>query len=359
MHDAAVAFAEWCNEHGGIGGRDLVISDRDSRVLEYNSRILEACEQDFMLVGGGAVLDNADGGAREDCGLASIPAFVVTPEARVAGLQVQPVPNPVYSLNTGPYQRIAELYPDAIKKWAFMTGNLSTTLVIRDAAQEAAEDLGYEVVYNREYAVIGETGWRGFVQEMKDEGVLGLEFVGEPENLVTLQQEMATQDWYPEVIIEQTNMYDQIYLDGVGDATRNTLIRSGYHPFELADDNPATADYLELMERYNPDGKIAQLGTQSISAFLLFATAARECQDDFTRACILEAAAAQSDWTGGGLHVPTQPGSEEAPECFLLIRVTPGAFEYDEEATAPNDGLYNCSPGNVVELQNDYGVPRP
>src|SRR5690606_9254449 len=29
MYDAAVAFADWCNSHGGILGRELVIADRD------------------------------------------------------------------------------------------------------------------------------------------------------------------------------------------------------------------------------------------------------------------------------------------------------------------------------------------
>jgi hypothetical protein len=359
MHDAAVAFAAWCNEHGGIGGRELIVNDRDSAVLEYGPRIIEACEEDFMLVGGGAVLDNADGGGREDCGLAAIPAFVVTPEARTAGLQVQPVPNPVYSINAGAYRRVAELYPDAIKKWAFMTGNLETTIVVRDQSKEAAEGLGYEIVYDREYLAIGETGWRGFVQEMKDAGVLGLEFVGEPENFVTIQQEMATQDWYPEVMLQQTNFYDQIYLDGIGDRAGNTLIRGQYHPFELAEDNAATADYLELMEQYNPEGKVAQLGSQSISAFLLFARAARECETDFTRECMLEAAGAVSDWTGGGLHAPQDPGSDTVSECFLVVKVTADGFEYDEETTDPNDGLYNCVPENVVELEGDFGVPRP
>ena len=42
------------------------------------------------------------------------------------------------------------------------------------------------------------------------------------------------------------------------------------------------ADYLELMERYNPDGKTAMLGMQGLSALLLFATAANECGAELT-----------------------------------------------------------------------------
>jgi hypothetical protein len=359
MYDAAVAFAAWCNEHGGIAGRTIKIDDLDAKVLEYNARILEACERDFMLVGGGAVLDAADGTKRVDCGLAAIPGYVVTPEARVAELAVQPVPNPVYSLSAGAYGRVGELYPDAKERFAFLTGNLGTTVTVRDMNREAAEKLGFTVVYDAEYATIGETGWRGFVQQMKADDVKGLEFIGEPTNLVQLQEAMETEDWYPDVIIQQANFYDRTYVETIGDKAGTTLVRSAYHPFELAEDNKATQDYLDLMERYNPDGRVAQLGTQAISAFLLFAQAAKECTDELSRQCILDAAAGIDEWTGGGLHATQDPGGDEASPCFLLLRVENGDFVYDEEATAPTDGLFNCDPDNVVTLEEDYGVPRP
>ena len=318
MYDAGVAFAEWCNEHGGIAGRDVVIDDLDAKIFEYNARILEACERDFMLVGGGAVLDDADGTERIDCGLAAIPGYAVTPKARVAELSVQPVPNPVYSLAAGAYRRVAELHPDATERFALLTGNLGTTVTVRDMTRDALEQLDFTVVYSAEYATIGETGWRGFVQQMKADDVKGLEFIGEPTNLVKLQEAMQTEGWYPEVMIQQTNFYDSGYSDTIGANAGNTLIRGQYHLFEQADEHKATQDYLDLMEEYNPDGKIAQLGMQALSAFLLFAQAAKECTDELSRECILEKAAAVDDWTGGGMHAPQDPGGDEASPCFLL-----------------------------------------
>src|SRR5262245_42755696 len=88
MYDSAVAFAAWCNEHGGIAGRKVVIDDLDAKLFEYGQRIGEACEQDFALVGGGAVFDAQDNGARVACGLPNFPGYAVTPQARVADLQV-------------------------------------------------------------------------------------------------------------------------------------------------------------------------------------------------------------------------------------------------------------------------------
>ena len=359
MYDSAVAFAAWCNEHGGIGGRQVVIDDLDAKLFEYGQRVGEACQQDFALVGGGAVFDAQDNGARVACGLINLPGYSVTPQARVADLQVQPIPNPVYSFASAGYRWIKEAHPEATD-FGILWVNLDGPATIHAQTVETVEALGYDVVFDEQYRPIGETGWRGFVQKMRDAGVTAFEMVGEPENMVALQQAMQTEGWYPDVIHLQSNYVDQKFADeGAASMSEATYMRSVFPTFDMADEVPAMADYLELMERYNPEGKTALLGLQSLSAFLLFATAADECGADLTRACVLEAAAAQDGWTAGGLHSPQTPGNLEATECSLAIRATPDGFLYDEELTRPNEGIFNCDPANVTELTGDYGVPAP
>src|SRR5690606_35109923 len=211
-----------------------------------------------------------------------------------------------------------------------------------------------------QYRPIGETGWRGYVQKMRDQGVEVFEMIGEPENMVALQQAMQTEGWYPVATHLQTNFFDERFVaEGGSSVSEATYMASVFPTFDLADEVPAMADYLELMERYNPDGKVAMLGMQSLSAFLLFATAAKACGDDLTRACVIEQAAAQEGWTAGGLHSPQTPGNLEASPCRLAIRVTPDGFAYDEEMTDPNESIYHCEPDDVLELTGAYGVPRP
>jgi hypothetical protein len=359
MHDTAVAFAAWCNEHGGIGGRQVVIDDLDAKLFEYGQRVGEACQQDFALVGGGAVFDAQDNGARVACGLINLPGYAVTPQARVAELQVQAVPNPVYSFASAGYRWLGDKFPDA-RKLGILWVNLDGPATIHAQIVEMAEAMGYEVAFDEQYRPLGETGWRGFVQKMRDAGVTSFEMVGEPENMVALQQAMQTEGWYPDFIHLQPNYYDAKYgeegADSVSDAT---YMRSPFPTFEMADEVPAMADYLALMERYNPEGKTAMLGMQGLSAFLLFATAANACGPELTRACVLEQAAAQQGWTAGGLHSPQTPGNLVATQCSLAIQVTQDGFRYDEELTQPNEGIYNCDPGNVITLTDDYGVPQP
>jgi hypothetical protein len=74
---------------------------------------------------------------------------------------------------------------------------------------------------------------------------------------------------------------------------------------------------------------------------------------------VLDNAAATTGWTAGGLHAPTDPVGDQPPACSILVKFTTDGWTYDEEATEPTEGIYNCSEDNVIELQNDYGVPRP
>jgi hypothetical protein len=359
MYDAAVAFAAWCNEHGGIGGRQVVIDDLDAKLFEYGARIDEACERDFALVGGGGVFDAQDGGARVACGLINIPGYGVTPQARVGELQVQPVPNPVYSVAAHGYRWLLDAHPD-VTKVGFLWVNLDGPATIHQQTVEMAEQMGLEVVFDEQYKPLGETGWRGFVQKMREADVQAFEIIGEPENMVLLQEAMKVEGWYPTFTVLQPNYFDAKYAEeGADSVSEATYMRSPFPTFDMADEVPAMADYLQLMERYNPDGKTAMLGMQATSGFLLFATAANACGADLTRQCVLDQAAAQDGWTAGGLHSEQTPGNLVATECSLAIQVTPDGFVYGEDLTGPNEGIYNCDPANVVELQDDYGVPKP
>ena len=132
----------------------------------------------------------------------------------------------------------------------------------------------------------------------------------------------------------------------------------GFVPFEKASENKATQDYLDIMKQYNPSGKVAALGLQAASSFLLFAKAATDCGANLTRTCLMDKAKAVTSWTGGGLHGESSPGTNTPTSCFLVMKASASGFEYDQAATAPTKGLFNCDPSNTIELKNDYGVPQ-
>ena len=165
-----------------------------------------------------------------------------------------------------------------------------------------------------------------------------------------LLEAMEAVGYRPTIMLENANFYDTTFVETAGDIAQNTLVRVQFTPFELADTNPATADYLEMMERYNPDGKVALLGMQATSALLLFAQSAAACGSELTRTCVLDDASSVTDWTGGGLHVSQDPSTSTPGDCFALMSVTGDGFVLDEELTGANEGIFNCDPSNILSV---------
>jgi hypothetical protein len=234
-----------------------------------------------------------------------------------------------------------------------MASAIPSVLLVEQQTTEVAESMGFEVAYQYDYQSQGETGWANFVREMKDKDIQILEFIGQPQNLIELTDEMTIADWHPEVILLSTNFYDDLYRQGAN-TDSNLYIQSQFYPLEMASENKATQDYLDLMDQYNPEGKVAQLGQQGLSSWLLFARAATACGSDLTADCLLEEAAGQADWTAGGLHASQTPGGDQPSPCFLILGLGQDGFFYNEEATAPTEGVYNCDEENVFELSGDY-----
>lgn len=355
LFDTAEVFSQWCNDAGGINGRKIVVDERDAALTNYKPKILESCQQDFFMVGGGAVFDNTGVEDRLRCLLPDIAGYVVTPEARGADLLVGPLPNPLDRLFVGEYRWLGKEYPASTKHVGILTGNLPTTVTVAKQAKEAIESLGWTVVYDDQYPAAGPTSWTPYVQAMKDKGVEGLVWIGEPENLAKLQQGMADANFSVSWIRTDVNHYDQKLIDVGGSAVKNTYMPSSFAPFEDAEDNPATQQYLDAFAEYKPDAKTkAALGLQAWSAWLLFARAARDCGSELTRTCVYENAKKIHEWTGGGLHAPTDPGDNLGSRCFVLLKADGNGFTTAD--VGANEGIYSCSSKNGYTLKGDFGT---
>ncbi len=355
LFDAAEVFAAWCNDAGGINGREIVVHERDAALTEVRARMSESCREDFFLVGGGAVFDDTGVEDRLNCLLPDIAGFVVTQEAKGADLLVQPVPNTVDAVSTAAQVYIKERFPDSLDSVGYLTGNLPTTVTVSDQNKEAAEALGFETVHEAQYNAAGESSWAPFAEALRSNDVKGLQWTGEPENLAKLLQAVADLGYELEWVATAANHLDEKLIDQGGGAVRNVFIAGSVVPYFQAEDSEATQQYLDLFDEYLPDGrKNAYLGYQGFSAWLLFATAVKACGSEVTRRCVFEEAQSVQDWTAGGLHAPTNPGEARPPECALITEATPEGFQVAEEFE-PSDGLYDCNPDNVFQLEGDYG----
>jgi hypothetical protein len=319
------------------------------------ARMLDACNQDFALVGDGTAFDDAGADARVGCQLPEIPAYDNSPKASSAPLKVQGDPLPTNQAPAFPWLGVQHLFPGTTKV-AFITGNLKGVLITRDRYKEAAETSGMTTVYNEAYPITGPDNWRPYVQKMKDSGADVVMETGDAPQLVGMEKAMSDLNWYPKAIIEAANQYDNRIVKEGGTAIQNTWVFLSYYPFEEAKDNPATQQYLDIMTKFNPGGKIAALGLNAMSAWLLFATAARDCGSNLTRVCLLDKAGANPAYTAGGLKAPvsTDPVNRESAQCYMAMKATATAFQRDPNFLPPNQNIYNCSPSNVVHLKGNY-----
>jgi ABC-type branched-subunit amino acid transport system substrate-binding protein len=355
LFDAADVFSKWCNDHGGINGRKIDVLKEDAALFNYPARVADACQKGvFFIVGGGAAFDDTGERARIQCLMLSVPGYVATPTARASQLVVQPTPNPNTAVQYGQFKWLAKKYPGSLDHMGALAADVPVTKTISDQTQESPEAAGFKTVYTDQFPPAGTVSYTPYVAALKDKGVRGLIYTGEPEALVAIEKEMRNQQYKPDWIAGAANLYDERLVTIGGDAIRNTYVVTTFPPFEDAAQHPATQQYLDLFKQYLPDGKAkALLGAQGFSAWLLFAKAAKECGADLTRRCVYDNLEKVHEWTGGGLHAQTDPGAGTASDCFALLEASVSGFKLVD--VNANSGIYNCNPGNIYKFKKSYG----
>lgn len=368
--DASVAFVEWCNAQGGIGGLKIEIIDMDAKLFDVEAAMQRACGTAFAMVGGGMAQDDLqfsgkDGSDFHRCGLIDIPAYAVSTAKSESNGQVQPIPNPAHNASNTWFRDFKELYPDDADAWMPIWGNLPSLEIVKQKQVAVAEDVGFTEVGDLNYPVAGTTDWTPLALSIKDKGATSISWTGESADAAKTLQVLKTQGWSGRALLE-SNQYDPIFLNSAGpDAVEGSVVRLAVHMMEEADRWPAIQKYLNLVQEYVPDGETALLGIQSMSAWLLFATSANACAEKndgvLDRTCILEEAVAQEDWTGGGLNAPQDPASGPdavASPCSMLMVVEDGKFErlYPELDGTDDDGAgFHCPDDGVTEVTAEVG----
>lgn len=358
LFDSGTAFVKWCNAAGGINGKKLELNLHDAKLTEYKPAITAACGTDFALVGGGGVQDNLWPETGAACGLVDFAGYAVTPQKAGSAGQtpeennrtVEAVPNPKDGYVIGAALMLEKEFPGSADHLGFVYGDFQTLAEEKNKNRKAYEANGFTTVHEAAYGILGESNWKPFATAIKAAGVRFVKFVGEPVFGGNLEAAYATIGYTPEVRLYDTNFYDPVFIETGGTATDGAFISSVFVPLEEADQNPATAQYLDVLAATK--GKTAVLGMQSMSSWLLFATVAKTCDlaDDLSRPCLLAEAAKIDEWTGGGIHAPTSPGTNNSSQCVMVITVADGKFT----RYAPEKG-FACDPSYAWSAAGSSG----
>ena len=351
IFDSMDAFADWCNEQGGINGRELIVKKLDAGVCSTRSAS-RGVRYAFALVGGGGAFDKLGAQEAVDCGLVDVAGYTVSPEKAdcpIAWCSPSPT-NPTCS-TPATSSWIAEQNPEAVEKAAMLYSNVDTVRAQAERAEKAQSEVGYDFVYSAA-ANVNEVNWAPHVIAMRNAGVEYVTLTSSWEEGGNLQKAMVEQGFEPEFTELETNFYNPKYPESAGAAAEGTYVRITIWPFEEADDNPAMTQYLEALRKTNGDDVVPEmLGVQSFSAGLMFATAAKAAGADLTRDSLLAELEKIDEWDGGGLHGSNDPAANENGGCFIVMQVVDGGFE---RVYPDAEEGFDCGRDNFVEVDMDF-----
>lgn len=362
LEDAAKAFIGWCNEQGGILGVPLELVEVDAELFKVPAAIEKICSSVFAMVGGGLVFDDKEFPRFNECKMIDFAGYTVTPTKAESSGMVQPIPNPAFTKPAGWFLWAKNTHPEDIKKVAILAGNFVTTLNVAKQNKATMETIeGYGTPEIIQYNSSGEVNWTPFAQQLKDGGFTMLNFVGSPNGIVGLLKAMEEIGYKPNVFVNDGSMYDSM-LEGLGAGSEGLTARTVFTPWTDASVNPAMSQFLKIMEKYNPSGKIAGLALQSFSAHLLFATAVKNCaasnDNVIERECVLAEGKKITAWTAGGLHAETNPGQNIPSKCETLMQLQGGKWVrlYPERGSADDSGNgFHCYDDGIVQITGDFG----
>jgi ABC-type branched-subunit amino acid transport system substrate-binding protein len=349
----ATAFADWCNATGGINGRHIVIDDRDSALFNSAQVTNQACQIDFMAVGGGMALDQPSVPVREQCGLGQITGFTVSDAAVTATDQVNPSNTSLQYVSAGWFAALAKKYPQAVKKAAMGAANEASDLEPQRKWADAAGALGWNVTEFQE-TPLSVTDWTSYIQQLQTKGVEAV-WPPDPATLAPYLQAMSTAGYAPAFVATSTQYYDAATTKAlVGLHTPPLYLETAWWPLEMASQNSSTEQLVQIMHKYEKGSEIDFYTQEGAESWLLWAKAASACGENLTVSCVLSGAQ-QKNWSAGGMQAPVSQVtlSSQNPHpspCFALLQAEPNKFVYNKPVTQPTESIWNCNPKNVVTL---------
>jgi ABC-type branched-subunit amino acid transport system substrate-binding protein len=353
--DAMDAMVKWCNDQGGINGRTIVGTRYDAALTIAVQVMQKACKQDFMLVGQGFAYDEAAEPDRVACGLPSVPAFAVGPNASMGPDKFEPLPFPADYYNAAGLALAIEALPEFKEGPAMISGDTPAVQVASAKVVTALESLG---VTAKDCGVsisqVGEASYAPFAEKLKSCGAGAVWNTNGPlPSSFGLLEAIQRSGESPQLLGEaQWYSTAGAEWNGATGGAEGMVVPLMVQPLQNAQQVPAVSDYMSAMHEIG--GKTAMLGEQATSAFLLWATVAKQCGADLTRECMVEGLSEVHEWTGGGLHAPTDPGANMPTDCALLVQLEAQFWTQIAPETA---GEFACDEAYVIPLDpKDSGV---
>jgi hypothetical protein len=360
--------AKYLNAHGGLAGRKVVVDFIDSHLDANDARnaVIEACENDFALVGTSALfLTNVDDmlGCPDQEGTATgIPdiPLVVTDVAQ----QCSPVSFPINPPNIDcatrddhpqTYRQNTEEIPYFQKKF----GDLEGYFVVPNDLKSATDSTLVAVAGIEAAGVqkVGETQmslratrpeFTPAAQAIKDSGA---NYVFARVPFPPLRQEAQAQGvsdvkaWDCEL-----PCYDPSVIEQGGPAIEGQYVKLPFLPFDEGKSNKMLANFLKYsgpdIDGYSPQAFAAMLVLQQA----VDAVVAKDGKDGVTRAAVLKALADVNDFNAGGMIATVDVGARRISQCGIVMQIKDQEFVRMNPKKA---GTFDCNKDYVQVVKLD------
>jgi ABC-type branched-subunit amino acid transport system substrate-binding protein len=363
--DGIRAAAKFINDNGGLAGRQLQVDFIDSKLSadEARNALIQACQEDFAIVGTTALfmnnidpMTNCPDQAGNVTGLPDVPvlqteiahqcsqtSFAVIVVGLDCATKDAAQKEVTVRAGTGKYftKKVKGLHG------VFMlAGDLKATV---NAALPLIEMYkSYGVKSDGEFKVSGlspQAAFTPIAQAIKQNGsTYVLNNVDYRANVLLRRESQVQGVTSVKVWDCALQCYDRRTIEEGGDAVEGQYISLFFVPFEEAKQNKSVNNFLKNLEnRDEADG----FGAQAWTAGLFFRDVVNNVvqangENGLTRARFLAEAANVHDFTADGMLGPTDVGGRKIGACGMIMQVKNGKFV---RVSPKKKGTLDCSGG--------------
>ena len=327
--DAVKAYVAYFDSTSSICGRKLRLVTQDTQTTPSGDQVAyqNLCKSSFAAVGSRALFDSGGASTAQACGLPDIRTAATTSAADACTTCYSALAsNPAYYENA-PFvyffdqnptlkQHVAVVYVDqaAAIETAITVHGVLTKLGATNVDLQGigASDLSYD----------------SYVQSMKSHGDQYVIFVGPSGDTIRLQQSMHTNDFAPQVFVQDPTIYDTAYVQGaqqagIGDGS---YVYLNFLPFSQAASNHEESTYLTWLHRVAPGSDPTSDGVFAWSAAALFVHEAVQLGGELNRATLVRAVSGVHSWTDNSMTAPQNVGGKINGSCWQVIQLESGTW---------------------------------
>jgi ABC-type branched-subunit amino acid transport system substrate-binding protein len=364
--DAVEGFAKYINGQGGLAGRKVVVDFYDSKLNpdETRNAIIKACQNDFAIVGTGALfMNNVDdlvgcpdkAGAKT--GLPDVPVVTLW-EAQQASPVSFPItaPSKVFSDPSG------ETYQARVGRFRWYLQHVSKDLhgvflvgadfeALKTASMPiwlGAQEVGIKSNGTFDvHATDGQDKYLPIATAIKSDGATIVSSAVNDTSQAYMLKEAAVQGVNTVKVWDCTSAcYSKRFLETAGAKADGQYVDMPFVPVEEARYSPAVKAYVKAVG----DGVVDGNGELAWAAALFFRDAVNAAVKQggvnaLTRANWLTAAKGIHSFDADGMLATSDIPAKKATPCTSLFQVKSGKFA---RVYPSKPASFNCDPKNVV-----------